>query len=80
MNNYKLIKSLGNGSYGNIYLVSDHNKKEHVIKKINLNKNEEKMNNSENSKKYLFVVEKRLFLYSIFYLFVTFLLLLVEHF
>ena len=47
MNNYKLIKSLGNGSYGNIYLVSDHNKKEHVIKKINLNKNEEKMNNSE---------------------------------
>ena len=38
------------------------------------------MINSKNLKKYLFVMEKRLFLYSIFYLFVTFLLLLVEHF
>ena len=36
--------------------------------------------NSKNLKKHLFVMEKRLFLYSIFYLFVTFLLLLVEHF
>ena len=37
------------------------------------------MINSKNSKKYLFV-GKKTFLYSIFYLFVTFLLLLVEHF
>ena len=38
------------------------------------------MINNNPSKEGIFVKEKRLFLYSIFYLFITFLLLLLEHF
>lgn len=49
MDNYKLLKNLDRGSFGNIYLISDKLNKQFVLKKIDLVKktSENKMNCSE---------------------------------